>query len=447
MLYLAVALPLSIGYALVTVMFDVPDEPAHLFRAVQVGEGGFIAARLGDGGAGGWLPAGAIAATGLCGRFRRDPSMRIDAASLAPYRTIGWQGASREESFVNTATYPPVFYVADAAAIDAGRILGLRVIATFRAARIADAAASTVVSSLAILAAGTGTPMLVAVLALPMTLSSFGSASQDALLIASAALAAALLSGHRPEGQPEGGRAAAERTGGWRLAAAGLLIGMLGAARPPYALLASLPAIAAWRTPDRWRGVKASALALAVAALWIRIGLVPFVAPTRAGGGLLDGAQMHWIVHHPRSAVLVGWHSLGDAGDLLSGFIGVLGWLSIRLPTADYRACRIVLLVAAVASLAGRGPPSVPRLVVAAVLAATAAAIELALYLSWSRLGATHVVGVQGRYFLPIALFASLLGRRSTSRSSLAVAGASVLVLGAVSALGALPAVAGHFRR
>jgi hypothetical protein len=44
--------------------------------------------------------------------------------------------------------------------------------------------------------------------------------------------------------------------------------------------------------------------------------------------------------------------------------------------------------------------------------AAVATGTEEAIFLSWNPLGAARIVGVQGRYFLPLSMFLCLLGRR-----------------------------------
>ncbi len=402
LLYLVLALPCALLFSAVTPMFDAADEGAHLFRAIQIGQGGLLASRHEGRLAGGDIPTTALQASSQINRYH-EHRLRFDRATLAPYRALGWGGPDVTVPFANTAIYPPFFYAPSAAAIDIGRIAGFRVMTSFQLARIANAVTGAVLGSFAIALAEFGTPLLVAVLALPMTLSLFGSASQDAGLIGCAALAVALLT-----------RQAAGLSGGWpSFVASGVLLGAIAAPRPPYAMLAAIPVLLTWRRSDRARGLASGAIAIAIAGTWLAGGVMPLSAATRAGGGLLTGAQIHWVARHPVGFLGVVLRSfVGDRWVRFREFVGVLGWLDIILKTSAYRVCKWALVIAALATVAGPAALAVPRLRIVLLLLLVLFGIEAALYLSWSTLGAPSVDGVQGRYFLPVALFASLLGRR-----------------------------------
>ena len=402
LLYFVLALPCALSFSVVTPLFDAADEGAHLFRAIQVGQGGVLATRDAAGRIGGIVPLGAIEASALINRYHGNRKLRFDRRTLAPYRALAWRGSSRMFSFANTAIYPPVFYGPAAFAIDLGRLVRLPVMTSFRLARAANAVTATGLAALAIMLAEFGAPLMVAILALPMTLSLFGSASQDAILIACAALAASVLT-----------RQAAFRSCGWRgWVSSGLLLGAIAAARAPYTPLACLPVLIAWRRADRRRGLAAGAIAAAVSSLWLACSVMPLSAATRAGGGLLTGAQAHWALRHPIDTARIVAASLYDDRLIrLREFIGVLGWLDIILKTSAYRICEWALLIGLLATLAGPAAHAMPRFRIALLLLAVVVGIEFALYLSWSTTGAPRVDGVQGRYFLPVALFGALLGR------------------------------------
>jgi uncharacterized membrane protein len=97
---------------------------------------------------------------------------------------------------------------------------------------------------------------------------------------------------------------------------------------------------------------------------------------------------------------------------LLREFIGVLGWIEIRLPEKTYRACDCVLVVTLMASLLLPRQLRLRHAAIALLLLAVAIGIEEAIFLSWNPLGAARIVGVQGRYFVPLSMFLCLLGRR-----------------------------------
>jgi uncharacterized membrane protein len=73
-----------------------------------------------------------------------------------------------------------------------------------------------------------------------------------------------------------------------------------------------------------------------------------------------------------------------------------------------------------------------------------AAGTELAIYLSWDTLGAYWIIGVQGRYFLPLAMFLCLIGRRPGIVAT-AIGAAAVLVILVTGDFAALQAAATRY--
>ena len=296
-------------------------------------------------------------------------------------------------------------------------------VATLRAVRVVNAVLATVIGTVAIASAAAGAPVLAVLLALPMTLSLFASANQDALLIATAALCASLLT-HTPE-----------RRGlaGWTCL--GLMLGSLAAARMPYLALGALPAVLAWRTPARRGGLLATAIAAAVAILWLRLGVASLFAGTPPAMRPFGAAQLRLLAHDPGRIVPVAWDTLEAHGvDYLHQIAGVLGWLTLPIPTWLWLACGAAALAATAFSTERRVafPPGEIMLASLALILASGAVFG-ALYLNWTPVGAARVEGVQGRYFLPILAFIpAVLPRRTLSprRASAALAVLAALLVG-----------------
>lgn len=86
--------------------------------------------------------------------------------------------------------------------------------------------------------------------------------------------------------------------------------------------------------------------------------------------------------------------------------VGVLGWIDVVLPGWFYRLAGWTLSLAVVGSTVRRHPllsrPASGWLFLAATLAC--GLVFLLEYLTWSPVGFPFVDGVQGRYFLPIAV-------------------------------------------
>ncbi len=434
-LYLLVAMPLAVRVALVTVPFDMPDEFNHFFRATQIGQGGLVSRSFPGGNAGGALPTAAVEIVGLDHLVHGPGHDRITVDALAPYRAIRWHRGRELIGFVNTAVYGPFLYTPAALAIDLGRVTGMTVIATLRLARLADAVTATALSTLAILIADAGLPLLPPLLLLPMTLSLFASASQDGLLIAGSALAASVLT-----------RRAAGRPAGWlSWILLGLLLGIIATGRLPYVLFAALPVVVSWNGPARRRGVVAAVLAVVVAGGWFLIGVERLGVSTRAGGSLLGGTEMHWLLRHGSEGLLILWRTLLNwPAEQFREMVGVLGWLDILLPPRVYQLTEYALVGALAMTLAGRPDALLTRALVAATILATVLLIYLAMFLSWTRPGAATIEGLQGRYFIPVALFGCLLGRPGIGIGRTAATALFVVWLALVETVVVIPRIAAH---
>lgn len=398
LLYLVFMLPLVLGLSWYVPPFQVADEDNHFLRAVQVAGGGMAALRLPDGTIGGRLPTGAeqLAHGFEDLRFRR--RARIDPGRITSAGRVGW-GAPGVSSFANTAIYPPLFYAPAAAGILVGRALGANVLASFRLARAGTGLCATALAAAAIGMTASGALLLFWLLSLPMTLCLFASCSQDALVIACAAFAAAWMSrlAQRP------------RTSVFSWATLALLIGCLGAAKLPYMGLGLLPAMSAWRGGiGIARAVLLALLSFCVGLSWLVLAARPVIAPTSAG------LQMHFLLSHPFVILPIALVTLHLHGfRLVQEFIGVLGWLDIPLPRLFYAGSLLVLCLLLGMEGIVRHYGRVAA-VMALILLACCAAVFGALYLDWTPVGGHTVEGLQGRYFIPLALFAApLLSRRN----------------------------------
>lgn len=417
-LYLALALPLAIRLAVVTPPYQVADEPAHFLRATQIGQGGLVAGHWARAFLGGKLPANAAAASAPFDAVRFTATPAGDGAALRQAARLRWPGARARIFFGNTAIYPPVFYLPAAVTIDAARLLRLRVVATLRAVRIVDAVLATAVGAVAVASAAAGAPVLAVLLALPMTLSLFASANQDALLIATAALCGALLT-HAP---------ARRGLAGWTCL--GLMLGSLAAARMPYIPLGALPAILAWRSAGRRGGLFASALAAAVALLWLRFGVASLFAETPPELRPFGAAQLRLLAHDPWRVLPIAFHTVAANGaDYGHQIAGVLGWLTLPIPGGLYLGCGAAGVAALALSARRLAVPPAEVALASLTLALATGAVFGALYLNWTPVGAARVEGVQGRYFLPILAFLPVALPRGASRITPALAVVAALLV------------------
>jgi uncharacterized membrane protein len=392
--------------AFTTPPFQVADEPVQFMRAAQIADGGFIGSRFAqsvpDGTttltSGGAVDPALLKAVAPFNAMAFHPDIRAERADWVP--NIYWSDARVLVHF-QTANYPPFFYLPSAAGIVAGREFGLSVVQTLYLSRLLTGLVAVAIGALAIAIADGAAPWIFAILLLPMPLSLMASASQDALLIACAALAAALLV--RGIGQPIA-------SDGRLLTGLVITLSLVAMARPPFGALALLPlGLPQMRL---WRRLLAFLAVVICTLAWARIAAITSLTNVGAVVGGDPAAQIQLIREHPLSAIEAIAATIAMWKAYLMEFIGVLGWLDTFLPFAYYRGATIMLIVAATAAMLGtKGKP-----VTAACYSITAAAIAIATlgvfviqYVTWTVPGHPTVEGVEGRYFLAPALVGAAL--------------------------------------
>jgi uncharacterized membrane protein len=136
----------------------------------------------------------------------------------------------------------------------------------------------------------------------------------------------------------------------------------------------------------------------------------------RENGSDVSG-QLNFIVKNPFEFLKV----LGNTFNELSyyytnSFIGNLGWLDTNFPpTFIYLFCIVLLMTAMVDGKKDLIIKWKTKLFLFSVFLISVVFIEIALYLTWTSIpsiggvGYSIVSGVQGRYFIPIAILALLI--------------------------------------
>lgn len=396
--------------------FQNPDEAAHFLRAAQLADGGLVGTRFSvtaaDGSrqitAGGNADPGVLAAALPFNALIFHPDARAMGTYWKP--PVHWSTQRAMTSFPNTAVAPPVFYVPSALAVIVGRMSRITVIQTLLLSRVLTGLAAVSVGAVAIVWAGRGAPWVFAVLTLPMSLSLIASSSQDALLLGCSALAgAAMLRALRVPGRHD-----------WRiLAILAVSLGLIGAVRPPYGALVVLP-LGLTAFPLRWRIACAAAAAACIVA-WCLVALLTAATNFGAFVGAEPGAQIAAFLSDPVQAAHVVLVTLRRYWlGYVVGFVGQLGWLDTALPGAYYGVAVAMLVVAAIAAMLGVAGGPVRGgswLAIAGAILLAAGGIFAIQYLTWTTPGSPTVEGVQGRYFLPLALAgAALLPALQTPR-------------------------------
>ena len=454
LIYFCLAASTVITLAWLMPPFQNPDELAHFQRIDQLSRGGVIGHRFGRGYSGGAVDAHIEQAHAPFALLPFHPERKVSSDMLARAERLGWGGEPTLNQFPNTSIYSPFCYLPAVAVVTVGKLAGLPLVETLRLTRVVNGLVAVSIATAAIAIAGAPAPLLFAVLTLPMALGQMAAVSQDGLILALTALAVAMVT--RGLG-----------LGGWSrgaLTALCVCLAVVCAARPPYAPLAltilALPGVA-WRR----RLVGAGAIVGIVAGWSLLAATLAQVVIDQPDVFPNPAAQLQRLLEAPGQVLPIAVNTLSRyASSYAEQFVGTLGWFDVILPRWLHGAAALSLGLALLATLGGRLPadaassPAAPLAAplaapsaVARVRAAAAAGILLAgaaifaiQYLTWTDVGGPVVLGVQGRYFLPLALMCGLVALPVARRLPCAAAQAATRLVVAGLPFLFVPTMIGH---
>jgi uncharacterized membrane protein len=420
--YLAVALVWGVALIAITPPFQAPDEPAHYFRAWSVASFEMI----GRQGAVVTVPENVAT---LPDRLGTNVGGDWPANQYSVRRAGGalWERISKTNraQVTSAAASAPIGYVPQAIGIEIARVLGHSPLLGFYLGRLLNLIATVVLVFLAIRVVPFGRPFFALVGLLPMFVFEAASLSPDGLALSGCLLFLALVLRSTTRGTIPARE----------LIVTSCVAVILLNAKPGYAVLVLLLFML---TPRQLGGVRRYAVwigATIAAAFSVGAGAA-LVAPEAPAGyyawmglGAVDpGRQLAFVVRNPFEFARVLYdtfdqQALGlDHTRLGLGQMayGVLGWLSVYLPTVGMWAMGL----AGVLFLGSREEvPTTPwqRFVLGATGAILVSAVSIGLYTGWTPVAAPVINGLQGRYFIPViplGLFA-VYGLRPTRERTL----------------------------
>ncbi|MBF6173446.1 DUF2142 domain-containing protein [Nocardia blacklockiae] len=416
--FVVVAGIFGVAWATVTPPFWGHDEITQFGRSYQVAHGGFLPQRIADDRGvayGGDIPLSidGLMSYAFTDYNRRPAEPEPMAADRVSYRLLGSAPVTTEATtpvwFTNTAAYSPVPYVPAAVGIRLAQALDLDVSGMLLLTRLAGLLAYLVVvgGALWVLRGLRVQWLAFAVAVLPIALFQAGTVTADTLTNALAVLVSCLL----VKGLFLGTRLSRAEVAVTLAATVALPL-----CKPTYVLLAMLTVLiparqygfSSWR---RWIPWVCAALGAALFATWMKI-----AAPTGEGMGLMrppaqwhsvrPGDQLKEILSHP-------FDFLGTFVDSIwlrdqrwfTQFFGELGFAYIDVPAVSILACLLAFAVGL--GIAERMTADRLRTwVVALTVLASIAMIYVTLYMSFTPVGYYLIDGVQGRYFVPLAIVA-----------------------------------------
>ncbi len=390
----------SIPLVLLTPPFQVPDEVQHFYRAYQLSEF-HIRAEVQDGIAGGTLPE-SLPLLVKSSVYTPDgiyyPPTPAPLAKTLRLTSIPLNPSSRRfVGFPGSAFYSPLPYLPAVVGIGIGRMMGLGPFYLLYLGRLCNCLSALALIGLAVYAIPAGEEFLAIAGLLPMALYLYASLSADAAVIPCALLFCALAFRATTRGEWKT----------WELWVAALAGAVFCSVKPVYApiLLAGvIPGI--FQRKNVTRVIRAHlfvlTIALGVTAGWLLLAKSTLTAPL---SGAQPSAQISLVLHHPMVLVRAIANTMGLTCVLAFYMeaVGVFGWLTVWLWPPALLLPIVNCLVVCGLGLGSKVQRSARHAMWYVALAlATGALVFATIYVMWAHVGQAIVLGMQGRYFIPI---------------------------------------------
>lgn len=406
--FVVMATVFGMAFLLITPPFQGADEIVHFYRAYQVSEGHFIADRTSKS-IGGELPVslGKVVSETNPNAIAFYPQNKYDVYRTEHALSIkNSLGEKKFYDFSTSAPYSPVSYIGPSSGITVARSLRLPTIVSFYAGRMGNLVAWIALVGAAIFYLPRRKWALVAVGLLPMALFQAATLNGDVTTTGSLALFLALILHYREKNKPLSIR---------ELIA--LLLVSIVMALSKEIMFVFLPLVLLLKKGSFGSRRREYFIKLAL----IIIPLLSYVGWLIVNKGISGvnaysnhqnpGAQLLFILHSPESYINVLWNTYfytwGDS--ITRSFVGTFGWsdapLSELIVTVGYMGLAI-LFVATYTNKTKEFFQKKEKYLLWLVLLLYWAAASTALYLYYSPVGYKIIYGLQGRYFLPLAVVA-----------------------------------------
>jgi uncharacterized membrane protein len=380
-----------------------PDELSHALRANMTVQGRLVGERLPTPGglrAGGPVEEALLVVHQPFNRLAFHPERKVSLADFEAAARARWSQETVTVAFADAAGNAPILYLPQSAAFALAEAARLSPVQGVYLARLSNALACIAIGFVALLFAGRARYLVFALLLLPMATALYGSMTVDGMIITLSALTAAILGRAMSDNRP---------VAPWELAVVTGCLLLLGTAKWPYALL-SLPLAFAPSGRARWRYLSIAVVVFGSLA-WAAYSAAVVQTPVGRTGPVVDaGLKLALLLDNPLAIWSIAWSTLSENGAFYyRSFIGILGVLDAPLFSIYYWAALPMLLGAAAFTMSiGSRTWDIFRILTVPAALVSAAAFFGIMYIFWTPIGAGVVEGVQGRYFLPIAIFMTL---------------------------------------
>lgn len=398
--YLVLSVPFGFVMLFLTPPSQVPDEFAHLTRSFQLAEGRFVSVKIGDQ-TGGDLPVSLTTMMSPYWGIPFHPDVRTTVASVRKSADIPLERDKRHfVNFPNTAMTPPLPYLPQALGIFLASQFTSSVLYLMYAGRAFNLLATIAVTFLAIRRTPIGKWMFAVLALTPMSMFIAASLSADSLTNALSFLLIAQIL-HVAFGP----QACVTSTSIVQMGLLGIAIGQCKQAYfllPACLLIIPIARFGDWRRYWISFAVVMGVTCLSVAA-WTLV-VRGIYSPANPLVEIDPSRQLQGIQTDPSRFLKALEVTVMNTPSYLRQFAGVLGFLDTHLPDWVIYTTWAVMLIACLDHLVPPGNIKLQHVCLfVAITVVTSFLVTFIIYLTWEKVGGTTVIGIQGRYFIPMS--------------------------------------------
>ena len=395
--------------------FQSPDEFDHIERAYLLAQGQFFLENRNGLSSGGTIDDGLLEFMSYFANLPHNPDVKLNVGALEQSATITWSNDRTYETLPGTGYYFPAIYLPQAFAIWMGQAIDLSIAATYQLARFVTLGTGLIILGIAFRLVVPSTITL-ALFALPMMLFQSALPSIDFVSTSLMILALSLFLIYAKAKNPP------SISG---LLVFGATIFVVAGCRLQLSPLVLLPLMLGFR----FRDARAISLSLALSfaiIVWYGFAMSTTV-DLRVATSTPTVDVLKFYVTDPAAFMRVFLATLTTPAILKSywlSFLGELGWLDIRFSGHHYGFLTLLFFATIMATLLTKKRQNDPAvlLTLCAVAVSAFILVFLSLLVSWTPHPAVFVHGVQGRYFLPIALILAYMTTANASASAASIA-------------------------
>ena len=386
---------------------SIPDEGAHYLRTYEIASGGMLSSHDEDGSGVSYLPLGIVPPVlqdpfrgEYSGIYRLQNSMRSYVAypdDIVKYRNP------------NQALYSPLSYIPQVIGVFVMKHFTNNTLTVFYAGRVTCLLVVILMLFFSVKWLPTGGRLMLVIAMLPMFMQETISYASDASINIFPIFMIAYLYKLRSE----------EHISWWKgliFAAITVIIALCKVVYLPFALLVFCLPKEGFKSSKHAMVYKVGVFLLAVICnlAWLAISMSYLV---EINPGVNSVEQIKFVLTHiPQFIQIVANTTFQNAGIWLEQLIGArLGWNNISLDTFLAYILMIILAIELIfrteQEISGRDNGIIKYMSIVIVLSVLALTYA-SLYVQWTPLRNTEIIGIQGRYFIPLLLPLGLILKR-----------------------------------